>query len=161
MATKLPRLSVTPPSEEVLSWIEEVAALTYQAPAAATGALLAAMHDLGRSELRRIQLTEHEADCLADVLNGSVIALGPILGPIVYAEVSDAFHLAGDGISSYGAKHDIDQDALLAKLRGIGPSADLALRLAFARWWNMPDRKRDYRAVGLNIKSQQSITEID
>jgi hypothetical protein len=154
MATKLPRITVTPPSTEVRDWIDEIAGLSFQAPAAAVGAMLGAMRDLMRMELRRVPLTEHEADCIADILNSSAVSLGPVLGPIVYAEVSDAFHLAGDGVSSYGAKHNINQDALLAKLRGIGPSADLALRLAFARWWAMPDGQRDYRAVWLDVTVQ-------
>lgn len=151
MATKLPRLSVTPPSQGVRTWLDEIADLTCHPVATAAGALLGAMRELMRMELRRIALTEREANCLADILNGSNIAAGLVLGPIVYAEVSDAFHLAGDDeFSSYAAKHDIDQDKLLAKLRGMGPTADLALRLAVARWWAMPE-PRDYVTAGINI----------
>jgi hypothetical protein len=36
-------------------------------------------------------------------------------------------------------KHGIGHDQLLAKLRGIGPSADLALRIAIARWWALDE----------------------
>jgi hypothetical protein len=143
MATRLRRLQVTPPSQEVRDWIDEVARLTLSpSPASTVSSLLSAMRDLMRLELRRVPLSEREADCLADILGGSIVTIGPLLGPILYAEVANAFQLAGDGVSSYGAHHGIDQDALLAKLRGIGPSADLALRLAFARWWSMADGER-------------------
>ncbi|MBS4730520.1 hypothetical protein MSM1_20075 [Mycobacterium sp. SM1] len=134
-------------AEPVRRWLEEIAELLMQPPASAASNLLAAMRDLMRLELRRIPLREQEADCLADILNSSITTA--VLGPITYAEVSDAFRCAGDGVSSYGAKHGIDEEALLKKLKDIGPAADLALRLAFARWWAMSPDKRDYRAVGI------------
>jgi hypothetical protein len=134
----------------VRAWIGEVADLTDQAPAATAAALLAAMRDLMSLELRRIQFTEGEADCLVDILNGRAETLG--LGPLVYAVVSDAVHLArADESSSYAARYGIDEDTLLSKLRGMGPTADLALRLAVARWWAGAE-PRDYATAALNIR---------
>jgi hypothetical protein len=152
MATKLPRISITPPSELVRDWIDEVAELICQPTATAAGSMLAAMRDLMRLELRRLPLTEDEANCVADVLSGTNITTGPVLGQIVWAEVSEAFHIAGNGASSYGTKHSINQGTLLGKLRDLGPTADLALRLAVARWWAM-DEPRDHQQAGLNIVS--------
>ncbi|MFT4128116.1 MAG: hypothetical protein QM662_18040 [Gordonia sp. (in: high G+C Gram-positive bacteria)] len=98
-------------------------------------------------------LTAGEADALAEITGGSLLVPG--VGAVLIGEVLDAIDIAGeDGPSSYAAHHGIDTDRLVAKLRGIGPSADLALRCAFARWWALPPERRDtdgYRAVGLRI----------
>lgn len=102
---------------------------------------------LHRMELRRVPLTESEADCLAEILGGTWLGSG--YGALVLGEVLDAIGIAGPG--SYGAKHGVDEDVLIDKVRGIGPSCDLALREAFARWWATDPGDRDYTAVGLRI----------
>lgn len=116
-------------------------------------------------ELRRIPLTVAEASCLADVLNGSLIS-GPAVAlsiGLVAAAVEDAFRLTreddptGGAVSSYGAKHGIDEELLLGKLRRLGPAADHALADAIARWWAQPDpdaTAEGFRAVGLRINEQ-------
>lgn len=80
---------------------------------------------------------------------GEIKRLG--LGPIVYMEAAHAFG-CNHGEDSYGTVYGVDQDTLLAKLRSLGPTADLALRLAckqMATVW--PREQRDYRTVGINI----------
>ncbi|OEJ21028.1 hypothetical protein [Streptomyces subrutilus] len=93
-------------------------------------------------ELRRIRLTVDQANCLADVMNGTIMdaALAGSAG-IVFYNAADAFQLVHDspfaGESTYGAKWGIDEEALLKYLRGLGPTADHALHDAISRWWNL------------------------
>jgi len=149
MATNRIWATVTP---DTLAWVSEFGKLTLQARGSAAGSIITTFRDLMRLELRRVPLTTSEADCLADILGSSTLLASPALGSIVYAEVSSAFQIAKQTPgASYGADHDIDEQALLDKLRGLGPAADLALRIAFARWWVLPAEERDYRMVGLNI----------
>lgn len=83
-----------------------------------------------------------------------------------FASVSEAFDLAHqtlDGTSSYANQFSIDEDQLLAKLRRLGPAADLALRMALAQCGDAEDTDEDatnvntttpamkYRTVGLTI----------
>ena len=83
-----------------------------------------------------------------------------------FASVSEAFDLAHqtlDGTSSYANQFSIDEDQLLAKLRRLGPAADLALRMALAQCGDAEDTYEDaatvdtntpamkYRTVGLTI----------
>lgn len=92
------------------------------------------------AELRRIRLTAAEARCLADVMGG--VTLTPAIGRpgVCYAEASDAFRIAAErdpaSISSYGAKHGIDEARLLDYLGRLGPAADHALADAISRWWD-------------------------
>ena len=120
---------------------------------AGAGPTISAMLDhhieLMRLEAGRITFTLAEADTLAAIVGGPLLAGG--VGPRLLAEVLDAFDVAGSGLSSYGRQFGIDEDRLVGKLRGIGPSADLALRIAFATWWSLPDEDRDYTLVGLRI----------
>jgi hypothetical protein len=111
-----------------------------------------------RAELRRIRFTLAQASCLADVLNGVLIQPGISIRPgMVYAEASDAFQIARDTPipeqSSYGAKWDIDEQALLEYLARLGPAADHALLDAFSRWWaEHRDRSVEgFAAVGLTV----------
>lgn len=105
------------------------------------------------TELRRIRLTLAQANCLADVLNGTLIQ--PAIAasfPVVFAEVSDAFQLA-TGPSSYGAKWEIDEGELLSYLRGLGPTADHALHDAVSRWWEQDCQvtAEGWARVGLRV----------
>lgn len=93
------------------------------------------------AELRRIRLTVDQANCLADVMNGSVLdAALAGSAPIVFYNAADAFQLARDtpfpGESSYGEKWGIDEKELLEYLQRLGPTADHALHDAISRWWN-------------------------
>jgi hypothetical protein len=73
------------------------------------------------------------------------------LGPVAYVAAAHAFG-CNQGEYSYGTVYGVNQEALLTKLRGLGPTADLALRFAcmqMATVW--PKEQRDYRKVGINI----------
>lgn len=102
------------------------------------------------SELNRVPLTVPEASCLADVVGGDMMQPG--WGSILLAEVWDAF-AAAPGVSSYSAKWGVSQDALIARLRGIGPTADLALRDALSAWWAADGEPTaaGFTAAGLRI----------
>ncbi len=108
------------------------------------------------AELRRIRLTLGQAACIADVIGGSPIrpAVGLSVGS-VYAQCYDAFRLARTGpagdVSSYGAKHGIEEGALLRKLGALGPAADQALADAISRWWDadLEPTAEGFAAVGL------------
>lgn len=81
-------------------------------------------------------------NCIADVLNGSIIpeVISCNIG-LVYAEVCDAFRAArhadptGGDISSYGVKWELDEQALLEWLLDLSPAADHAVFDAVSRWW--------------------------
>jgi hypothetical protein len=111
-----------------------------------------------RAELRRIRLTLAQANCQGDILNGTLITPG-IAGsaPMVFYEVSDAFHLARDtavpDLSSYGARWGMDEGALLHYLQTLGPTADHALHDAVSRWWETSQDStfEGWAAVGLTL----------
>ncbi|MDI6521697.1 hypothetical protein QMA61_36595 [Streptomyces coelicoflavus] len=92
-------------------------------------------------ELRRIRLTLDQANCLADVMNGTIMdaALAGSAGMVFY-NAADAFQLAREtpfpGESSYGEKWGIDEKELLEYLQRLGPTADHALHDAITRWWH-------------------------
>jgi hypothetical protein len=71
------------------------------------------------------------------------------LGPIAYIEAAYAFG-CNHGEDSYGTVYGVDQEVLLTKLRSLGPTADLALRLACAQMGTVwPIERRDYGTVGI------------
>jgi hypothetical protein len=103
------------------------------------------------TELGRIRLTLGQANCIADVLNGS--AMNPVIGSrpgLVYAECYDAFAIAREApipdLSSYGAKWGPEgcdpakwEQDLLDYLGKLNAVADHALMDAIAKWWDMPE----------------------
>lgn len=109
-------------------------------------------------ELRRIRLTLAQASCIADVCNGWL--MDATFGSLVYAECYDAFKIARDvsaglnpEISSFGAKWEIDEQALLDYLRDLNPVADHALRYAIVCWWqqNLDATVEGFAKVGLRV----------
>lgn len=153
MPPKNDRIQVAP-NERLRAVIDRTQSLTHSAGLGPTIALMLSMHvDLMRLELRRVPLTSREAEVLAAIIGGPLVTPG--VGSLLIGEVIDAFDIAGTGGSSYGSQFGVDEDRLVAKLRGIGPSADLALRLALATWWSLPDTDRDFTAVGLRIISDE------
>ncbi len=151
------RLTVSLPGQRVRDRLDEYGRLIGSPGYAPTLLRILDERDaLMAGELRRVPLTEREADVLASILNGVFLGVG-ISGPgigagILIGEVLDAFEIARQHGTPYGEQFGIDEDALLGKLRGIGPTADLALREAFARWWS-DSEDRDYASVGLRIIS--------
>jgi hypothetical protein len=105
--------------------------------------------DVMRAELRTIPLTVAEASCLAAVLKGHSPSRHPspsALG-ICYAECEQVFRLAQDLPAGSQPWPGVSQDTLLAKLRRLGPAADLALEDAIADW-HAPHRKGTATADG-------------
>jgi hypothetical protein len=105
------------------------------------------------AELRRMRFAVAELNCVADVLNGTLLQPGVALSvPVVYADASDAFSFAPPP-SSYGEKWEIDEQSLLEKLRGLGPTADHALHDAVSRWWDQgcQPTAEGWAAVGLRV----------
>ena len=98
---------------------------------------------------------------LAAIL-GKDLQLGIPVGSRTFHQVSDAFDLAHQfpgGLSSYATQFGVDENEPLTKLRRLGPSADLALRIAIALSWDYrpaaeegaPTTAEAYRSAGLTI----------
>ncbi|MDA0252291.1 MAG: hypothetical protein O3A42_15320 [Actinobacteria bacterium] len=139
---------------ELAAWINSAATATLTMPGRLVRSLLGVLVRDMDGELAAVTFTENEANTLAGVHSGTIPGLA--LGQLAYYEMSDAFQIAGPtpGVSSYGEHFGIDEKALLTKLHGLTPLGDLALRLAIARWWELPEENRDvdgYRRVGINI----------
>lgn len=161
---RTPRLAVALPPD-TRAWIDMMAHWVSEPPAATVSILLDAIHEILSRELRRVPLTVAEADALTSIVGNDFHHGISVAGLRTFASVSEAFDLAHQslgGISSYADKFSIDEDQLLAKLRRLGPTADLALRIALAQFvdgdtnvdaptaeTNTPTMK--YRAAGLTI----------
>lgn len=138
-------------------WLASVAEACCALPGRTVADLLGILAHGMTNELAGTEFSETEADVLAAVLQGTVVSFA--LGSIAYRECSDAFDIARDSpapdISSYAAQFGIDEDQLLQKLAAMTPLGDLALRLAIARWWQLPPEQRQdgfgYQGVGLRI----------
>lgn len=159
---RTPRLAVALP-ESTRSWVDQVAVCTSQPPAATAASLIDTLAGLLRAELRRIPLRVAEAAALSQVLNSTTGVDLAVIPMRLFVEASEAFDLAHQipgGQAAYGTVFDIDENNLLEKLRRLGPTSDLALRLALAqvRQQNVksPPKTTEafadhYRAVGLTI----------
>src|SRR5690606_38762232 len=106
------------------------------------------------AELRRIRLTLEQANFLASILNGTT--LGAALGPTVFYEAADAFEISRTSPladTEYPGENGIDEEALLAYLRGLGPTADHALADAISRWWDTKAETtiEGWASVGLTV----------
>ena len=101
------------------------------------------------AELTRVTWRLGEIGCIADVLNAPMIE--PTVSAYLWAELADAF----DGLDGeYGRKWGVDEDALVAMARTLGPTACHALAGAVHQWWTTPECKHDvdgWRAVGLRV----------
>lgn len=106
-----------------------------------------------RAELRRVQFTVGQLCCIADVLKSTMLDATISTGGagMVYADVAYEFTCAA---GSYGSKWGINESELLAKLAGIGPVADHALRDGMARWWADGHASTDlevWQVYGFNV----------
>ena len=162
---RTPRLAVAL-TDDTRNWVERIATWTDDPPAATAATLLSAMSHMLTDELRRIPLTVSEVDVLASVI-GNDFQTGVAVGGLrTFAQVSEAFDLAHQtpgGLSSYAYQFGIDENDLLTRLRRLGPSADLALRIALAQSWDYQtsdttdagagplDPAQAYRNAGLTI----------
>lgn len=158
---RTPRLAVALP-DSTRSWVDQVAVWTSQPPAATAASLIDILADLLRVELRRVPFSVAEADAISHILGNDPrpdLTVSPMR---VFVEASQAFDLAHQipgGQSSYAALFGIDENALLEKLRRLGPSADLALRLAIAQTRQRAETtgahdvaaSDRYRTAGINI----------
>lgn len=167
------------PDEALSGWLATSSGLAMTSQSASMQARedLALLRMILDAELRRVRLTLAQANCVADVLNGTIVhaAIGAGLG-LAYAECYDAFRLtredaAGNplpvpGLSSYGAKWAPEgtdpakwEQDLLGILGQLGPAADYALRRAIALWWMSDELPREtpeqeaavFAAVGLRV----------
>jgi hypothetical protein len=167
------------PDKPLAAWLAQSSALamTGLSPSLQAKGDLGLLRMILDTELRRVRLTLPQANCLADIMNGTIIdsAIGAGLG-LAYAECYDGFRLAREhpmiSDSSYGAKWapegtdpvKFEQD-LLEVLGGLGPAADYALRRAVAAWWAGPGMEEAetveaqiaaFAAVGLRVTEGQA-----
>lgn len=120
------------PTPEQREWLEGRAerAMRPEGLSARTRIELQLWQTALRAELARLRWTLSELGMIADICNGTVVP--DALGRLVAAEVGDAIG-ADPGI--WGDKWGTDEDALLARLLQLGPTADHALMDAVAAWW--------------------------
>ncbi len=78
------------------------------------------------AELRRVRLTEDEAFAICDVLSGTWV--DATTAHLLWTEVDDAQE---DGLAE---RWSIDAPALVARLRALGPAAQLAICDGVERW---------------------------
>jgi hypothetical protein len=168
---RTPRLAVALP-EDTRAWVDRIADCADDPPAATAAVLLGAMRHAHSAELRRIPLTLPEADVLAAILGNEQLGISTG-GLRTFHQVSDAFDLAhqlGRDTLTYADQFGVDENELLTKLRRLGPSADLALRIAIALSWDYQtpeDSAADagvtttieaYRSAGLTIIDTPEVT---
>ena len=117
--------------DDLIAWLEGRAARasTGAGAGARARAELALWKDVLAEELRRQRWTLGEIGLVAELLHGSVPP--DLIGTVVALEVLDGTSHVDN---FYGDKWSVDEDALLGKLRRLGPAADLALLDAVARW---------------------------
>lgn len=139
------------PGDSITAWLAQSAGLarTGVSPSMQAKTDLGLLQMVCNAELRRVRLTLAQANCIADVLNGTIVdaTIGAGLG-LAYAECYDAFRLAREDVpiadlSSYGAKWGPEgsdpakwEQDLLDILGRLGPAADYALRRSIAAWWD-------------------------
>ena len=151
--------------EDVCDWLADLAAVTATGlkPAATVPDAIRLIMATLDVELRRIPLTVGEASLLAEVRGGPILDAGLGIGVgagIMLMDLADAtdpqWATDGDLRPQFEERHGLPPggvQALRDKLTTLGPAADLALRLALARWWqhDYPATSEGFREIGLRI----------
>lgn len=149
--------------DDVSAWLADLAAVTVTGlmPAATVPDAIRLIIATLDAELRRLPLTPGEAALLAEVRGGPILDAGLGIGVgsgIMLMDLADATDpgWADQTLrAELEAKHGLPEGGV-ARLRAkldLGPAADLALRLALARWWqhDLPATAEGFRQVGLRI----------
>ncbi len=162
---RTPRLAVAL-AEDTRAWVDQIADCADDAPAATAATLLRAMRHAHTAELCRIPLTVPEADVLAAILGNDLQLGSAVGGSRTFHQVSDALDLAhqlGRDTLTYANQFGVDENELLTKLRRLGPSADLALRIAIALSWDYRPEGDERNAIKNTIEAYRSagLTIID
>lgn len=150
--------------DDVAEWLADLAAVTASGlmPAATVPDAVRLIMATLDVELRRLPLTVGEASLLAEVRGGPILDAGLGIGVgsgIMLMDLADATDPGWADqtlLAELEAKHSLPEGGvarLRAKLETLGPAADLALRLALARWWqhDLPATAEGFRQVGLRI----------
>ncbi len=144
-------------TEDTYAWLEEREQRMHTgSPHVQARVELAMWAQVLREELRRIQLSLAQANCLGDVLNGNLMSFDSAHYPAVLLEAQDAFALAREnphGEDTYGHKWDLDEEQLISYLKTLRPAAAHALHDAISRWWatNKEPTVAGWAAVGLKV----------
>jgi hypothetical protein len=150
-----------PAADDLGEWVVGVAEATSSLTVRTVPSLLGVLRYAMGAELSAMAFTEAEAMAMANVHSSTIVFLA--LGNIAYEEMAEAFGEARPGAggpSCHESHFSVDEQLLLEKLRAASPLADLALRLALARWWGLPAERRDvdgYRSVGINIVDELAV----
>lgn len=105
-------------------------------------------------ELARMSWTLPELAVIAQTLSGTILPDGVgHAGNLLAWEVADAV-APGPGPQLIPTDWGVDTGALVARLEGLGPAADLALMDAVSRWWADDGREHTaggWAAVGVRV----------
>ncbi|MDR1768846.1 MAG: hypothetical protein LBR32_10585 [Propionibacteriaceae bacterium] len=124
------------PSDATAAWIESLAERTCTPPSSVAGGLVELLRDSAARELRRTPLTLGEARALAQMTAGTMMDVGYGLYLVVgWHDTLDDWDGTPGGRAVYEADYGVDADQLTAKLAGLTPLGDFALRDALSRWW--------------------------
>ena len=120
---------------------------------------LSMLRGLLELEAQAVPLTVSECSALAETAAGTVI--DATLGQTLAVDLMEAMHHASAapaGLPAHpdntvAARHGINEDELLAKLRGLTVTQDLAVRDALSRWWAADGEvtAEGFRQVGLHV----------
>lgn len=141
--------------DDLVAWLDGRAARaeTGAGTGARARAELRLWQDVLAAELGRQIWTLGEIGLVADVLSGSM--LPDRVGAVVALQVLDGC----SGLDNvHGQRWGVDEDALLGRLRRLGPAADLALLDAVSRWWASDTRDHSvsgWAEVGVLIEDHQ------
>jgi hypothetical protein len=148
--------------QDATEWLAELAQLraTGLGIGATAANAVSMLIDISAAELRRIPLTVGQASLLAEAGGGWL--LGDGVGTMLAYELEDLLaNESGPALpwsvaGSFEEKHGLPPGGgleLAGWLRGVGPAADFALRLALARWWHrgLEASADGFRAAGLRI----------
>lgn len=146
------KLGISIPDERA-EWLDSWKTRTMEPNPVSTA--VRALEKVLAAELQRVPLETAEAILIAHAVGQPLLNMS-IGSGMLAAQVADfAAGLDAAGLDDLGVPLDA-VDRLTARLMACGPTADLALRDAFSRWWTADGAEADaegFAAFGLRVGS--------